>query len=86
MSTASSAQWLVVAAEPVAGIDVIYERFGEAHFFPTIGVAVNRYLAGHKVEWTDGEIGLSLSAEKITQLALAWRAGLLLSGLHFFCS
>lgn len=32
----------------------LYERF-EAHFFPTIGVAVSAYLASHDVEWDDWE-------------------------------
>ena len=31
------------------------ERFGEAHFFPTLGAAVDRYLKAHAVEWIDWE-------------------------------
>lgn len=31
------------------------ERFGEAHFFPTLGAAVDRYLRAHGVEWIDWE-------------------------------
>jgi high affinity sulfate transporter 1 len=30
-------------------------QFGEAKFFPTIGVAVSRYLDSHDVEWADWE-------------------------------
>jgi high affinity sulfate transporter 1 len=33
----------------------LYERLGEERFFPTIGEAVNRYLATHPVAWTDWE-------------------------------
>jgi hypothetical protein len=31
----------------------LFERLGEAVFFPTIGAAVNRYLETHPVDWTD---------------------------------
>jgi high affinity sulfate transporter 1 len=33
----------------------LYERFGDDHFFPTVGVAVNAYLDTTGVEWTDWE-------------------------------
>src|SRR5262249_28499383 len=82
--------WLVVAAEPVTGVDVtsvdmlielndtlekagielvfaemkdpvkdklkrfgVLKTLGESAFFPTIGVAVKRYLATHPVPWED---------------------------------
>jgi high affinity sulfate transporter 1 len=31
----------------------IFSQFGEASFFPTVGVAVKSYLAGHPVDWVD---------------------------------
>ncbi|HEF4760123.1 TPA: SulP family inorganic anion transporter [Pseudomonas putida] len=31
----------------------LFERFGEDAFFPTLGVAVKRYLALHDVDWVD---------------------------------
>ncbi|WP_431285502.1 SulP family inorganic anion transporter [Humitalea sp. 24SJ18S-53] len=31
----------------------LFERFGEAQMFPTIGAAVDAYLAAHDVEWVD---------------------------------
>jgi high affinity sulfate transporter 1 len=85
-------RWLVVAAEPVTGIDVtagdmvaelndalhamgialcfaelkdpvkdkikrfgLFAQLGESFFFPTIGVAVSRYLKLHDVNWLDWE-------------------------------
>jgi MFS superfamily sulfate permease-like transporter len=33
----------------------LYERFGEDHFYPTIGAAVDAYLEKTGVEWTDWE-------------------------------
>ncbi len=33
----------------------LFKRFGDDRFFPTLGVAVDRYLEKHKVEWTDWE-------------------------------
>jgi high affinity sulfate transporter 1 len=85
-------RWLVVAAEPVTGVDVtagdtvaeldhalqamgvelcfaelkdpvkdklkrfgLFAQLGEKFFFPTIGVAVSRYLASHDVDWVDWE-------------------------------
>ena len=85
-------RWLVVAAEPVTGIDVtagdmvaelndalhamgialcfaelkdpvkdklkrfgLFAQLGESFFFPTIGVAVSRYLKLHDVNWQDWE-------------------------------
>jgi MFS superfamily sulfate permease-like transporter len=33
----------------------IFTHFGEQSFFPTIGEAVNSYLAEHRVEWMDWE-------------------------------
>jgi high affinity sulfate transporter 1 len=33
----------------------LYERFGDDHFFPTVGEAVNAYLDATGVEWTDWE-------------------------------
>jgi high affinity sulfate transporter 1 len=33
----------------------LFERLGEAVFFPTIGAAVNRYLETHPVDWTDSK-------------------------------
>ena len=33
----------------------IYTHFGEQSFFPTVGEAVNAYLAEHRVEWMDWE-------------------------------
>jgi hypothetical protein len=33
----------------------LLDRFGPAHFFPTIGRAVDAYLQAHQVEWTDWE-------------------------------
>jgi MFS superfamily sulfate permease-like transporter len=85
-------RWLVVAAEPVTGIDVtagdmvaelnnaldamgialcfaelkdpvkdklkrfgLFAQLGESFFFPTIGVAVSRYLKLHGVNWQDWE-------------------------------
>lgn len=33
----------------------LYAKIGESHFFPTIGLAVDRYLAIHAVEWVDWE-------------------------------
>ena len=85
-------RWLVVAAEPVTGIDVtagdtvaelnnalhamgiqlcfaelkdpvkdklkrfgLFAQLGENFFFPTIGVAVSRYLKLHDVDWLDWE-------------------------------
>jgi len=35
----------------------LFTRFGEQYFFPTIGVAVSRYLECHDVEWEDWEQG-----------------------------
>jgi high affinity sulfate transporter 1 len=85
-------RWLVVAAEPVTGVDVtagdtvaeldhalqamgielcfaelkdpvkdklkrfgLFAQLGEKFFFPTIGVAVSRYLEIHDVDWVDWE-------------------------------
>ena len=85
-------RWLVVAAEPVTGVDVtagdtvaeldhalhamgielcfaelkdpvkdklkrfgLFAQLGENFFFPTIGVAVSRYLKLHDVDWLDWE-------------------------------
>jgi high affinity sulfate transporter 1 len=85
-------RWLVVAAEPVTGVDVtagdtvaeldhalqamgvelcfaelkdpvkdklkrfgLFAQLGEKFFFPTIGVAVSRYLESHDVDWVDWE-------------------------------
>ena len=85
-------RWLVVAAEPVTGVDVtagdtvaeldnalhamgielcfaelkdpvkdklkrfgLFAQLGENFFFPTIGVAVSRYLELHDVDWVDWE-------------------------------
>jgi high affinity sulfate transporter 1 len=31
----------------------VYEGFGDARFFPTLGTAVDAYLKAHPVEWTD---------------------------------
>jgi high affinity sulfate transporter 1 len=33
----------------------LFTQFGEQNFFPTIGVAVSRYLECHEVEWEDWE-------------------------------
>jgi high affinity sulfate transporter 1 len=33
----------------------LFQRFGEAAFFPTIGAAVGGYLAAHKLDWEDWE-------------------------------
>jgi MFS superfamily sulfate permease-like transporter len=33
----------------------LFSRFGEASFFPTIGVAVASYLDSHAVDWADRE-------------------------------
>jgi high affinity sulfate transporter 1 len=33
----------------------IFELFGEARFFPTVGAAVDAYLKSHDVEWVDWE-------------------------------
>jgi MFS superfamily sulfate permease-like transporter len=33
----------------------LYERFGDDHFYPTIGTAVGAYLDETGVEWTDWE-------------------------------
>jgi hypothetical protein len=33
----------------------MFERFGEAAFFATIGEAVGDYLETHRVEWVDWE-------------------------------
>ncbi|AGU48189.1 putative sulfate permease SulP [Variovorax paradoxus B4] len=33
----------------------LFERLGEAAFFPTLGAAVRRYLETHKVDWVDWE-------------------------------
>jgi len=33
----------------------LYERFGDDHFYPTVGAAVSAYLAATGVEWTDWE-------------------------------
>jgi MFS superfamily sulfate permease-like transporter len=30
-------------------------RFGDAHFFPTVGAAVGSYLRSHAVDWVDWE-------------------------------
>jgi high affinity sulfate transporter 1 len=91
-SSPTPVRWLVVAAEPVTGIDVtagdivaeldgalhamdielcfaelkdpvkdklkrfgLFAQLGEKYFFPTIGVAVSRYLETHHVEWEDWE-------------------------------
>jgi high affinity sulfate transporter 1 len=35
----------------------LFARLGEAAFFPTIGVAVSRYLKTHSVDWVDWENG-----------------------------
>ena len=85
-------RWLVVAAEPVTGVDItagdtvaeldhalhamgielcfaelkdpvkdklkrfgLFAQVGEKFFFPTIGVAVSRYLEIHDVDWVDWE-------------------------------
>ena len=41
----------------------LYERFGDDHFFPTVGVAVNAYLDTTGVEWTDWEDRAEVSPE-----------------------
>jgi MFS superfamily sulfate permease-like transporter len=33
----------------------LYERFGDDHFYPTVGAAVSAYLDATGVEWTDWE-------------------------------
>jgi hypothetical protein len=33
----------------------LYAQLGESYFFPTIGVAVSRYLEINNVEWDDWE-------------------------------
>jgi len=33
----------------------LFTRFGEQTFFPTLGEAVNAYLATHPVDWVDWE-------------------------------
>ena len=33
----------------------LYERFGDDHFYPTIGAAVRAYLDTTGTDWTDGE-------------------------------
>ena len=33
----------------------LYERFGDDHFFPTVGEAVGAYLEATGTEWTDWE-------------------------------
>jgi MFS superfamily sulfate permease-like transporter len=33
----------------------IFDRFGEGHFFPTLGQAVNAYIEMSGVEWVDWE-------------------------------
>jgi len=33
----------------------LFAQMGEGSFFPTIGAAVNSYLEGHAVDWTDWE-------------------------------
>ncbi len=33
----------------------LFERFGEANFYPTVGSAVSNYLASHDVAWDDRE-------------------------------
>ena len=33
----------------------LYERFGDDHFYPTVGAAVSAYLETTGVEWTDWE-------------------------------
>ena len=33
----------------------LFERFGDAAFFPTIGAAVDAYLETYNVEWVDWE-------------------------------
>jgi MFS superfamily sulfate permease-like transporter len=33
----------------------LYERFGDDHFFPTVGAAVSAYLDATGIEWTDWE-------------------------------
>jgi hypothetical protein len=33
----------------------LFAQLGEKYFFPTIGVAVSRYLETHHVEWEDWE-------------------------------
>ena len=33
----------------------LFARFGEQHFFATLGEAVNAYLATHPVDWVDWE-------------------------------
>jgi len=33
----------------------LFAQFGEGSFFPTIGAAVNAYLATHSVDWVDWE-------------------------------
>ncbi|MCP1518476.1 high affinity sulfate transporter 1 [Pseudomonas migulae] len=33
----------------------LFERFGEAAFFPTLGVAVSSYLKAHPEEWREGQ-------------------------------
>jgi MFS superfamily sulfate permease-like transporter len=33
----------------------LFEHFGEATFFPTVGAAVDRYLETHPVDWVDWE-------------------------------
>ena len=39
----------------------LYERFGDDHFFPTVGAAVGAYLDTTGVEWTDWEDRAELS-------------------------
>jgi hypothetical protein len=31
----------------------LFVQFGETHFFPTIGAAVDAYLDSHEVDWVD---------------------------------
>ena len=39
----------------------LYERFGDDHFFPTVGAAVSAYLDATGIEWTDWEDRAELS-------------------------
>ncbi|MEM5383888.1 hypothetical protein VSR68_09820 [Paraburkholderia phymatum] len=35
----------------------LFDRLGGASFFPTLGVAVDKYLEHHHVEWRDWDDG-----------------------------
>ena len=41
----------------------LYERFGDDHFYPTVGAAVSAYLDATGVEWTDWEDEAEVSPE-----------------------